>query len=118
MDNRSFTPDGISRSTTGGNGAARRSFLTAMAAAAGAAVLGREPGPALGRDYGPGAAPVRYPDPDLISLDKRFDQYKIGNTPIQRLHTGTLWAEGPAWSGQGKFLLWSDIPNNIQLRWL
>ena len=51
-------------------------------------------------------------------LDKRFKPYKLGNTPIQRLHTGTLWAEGPAWNGVGRYLLWSDIPNNVQLRWL
>lgn len=70
------------------------------------------------RDYGPDAAPVRYPDPDILVLDPRFSKYKIGNTPIRRLHTGTLWAEGPAWNGVGRYLLWSDIPNNIQLRWL
>ena len=29
-----------------------------------------------------------------------------------------LWAEGPAWNGVGRYLLWSDIPNNVQLRWL
>jgi gluconolactonase len=29
-----------------------------------------------------------------------------------------LWAEGPAWNGVGKYLLWSDIPNNVQMRWL
>ena len=29
-----------------------------------------------------------------------------------------LWAEGPAWNGVGKYLVWSDIPNDIQLRWL
>lgn len=91
----------------------RRSFLAAASAlAAGAAGIAR------GRDYGPGAEPVRYPDPDLVSLDKRFDKYKLGNTPIQRLHLGTLWAEGPAWNGVGRYLLWSDIPNNVQLRWL
>ena len=28
-----------------------------------------------------------------------------------------LWAEGPAWSAQGRYLLWSDIPNNRQMRW-
>src|SRR5579864_9810952 len=50
------------------------------------------------RDWS-GKNPVRYPDPDIISLDKRFDKYKIGNTPIQRLYTGTLWSEGPAWNG-------------------
>jgi gluconolactonase len=34
------------------------------------------------------------------------------------MHRGTLWAEGPAWNGVGKYLIWSDIPNNVQLRWL
>jgi gluconolactonase len=33
------------------------------------------------------------------------------------LATGFLWAEGPAWSAVGKYLLFSDIPNNIQVRW-
>src|SRR5688572_12822718 len=60
----------------------RRSFLAAMTGAA--AALWSQP--ALSRDYGPGAAPVRYPDPDIVSLDKRFDAYKLGNTPIQRLY--------------------------------
>src|SRR5262249_33254650 len=40
------------------------------------------------------------------------------NTSIKRLWTGALWAEGPAWSGVGHYLVWSDIPNNVQLRWL
>ena len=62
--------------------------------------------------------PVRYPDPDIVVLDPRFAKYRIGNTPIQRLYTGTLWAEGPAWNGAGRYLVWSDIPNNRQLRWL
>jgi len=35
-----------------------------------------------------------------------------------RLYRGTLWAEGPAWNGVGRYLLWSDIPNNEQLRWI
>ena len=25
---------------------------------------------------------------------------------------------GPGWNGVGRYLLWSDIPNNVQLRWL
>ncbi|MEY4394161.1 MAG: Gluconolactonase precursor [Planctomycetota bacterium] len=70
------------------------------------------------RDYSPNASPVRYPDPDIIALDKRFEKLKIGNTPIQRLATGCLWAEGPAWNGVGNYLLWSDIPNDRQLRYL
>ena len=69
------------------------------------------------RDWS-GNNPVRYPDPDVVSLDKKFDKYRIGNTPIRRLHTGMLWAEGPAWNSVGQFLVWSDIPNNVQMRWL
>ena len=89
----------------------RRSFLAATSAAITATALGQE------RDYASNK-PVRYPDPDLVVLDKRFARYKLGNTPIQRLKTGFLWAEGPAWNGVGKYLLWSDIPNNVQHRWL
>jgi gluconolactonase len=70
------------------------------------------------RGYGPRAEPARYPDPDVIVLDKRFAKIKIGNTPIRRLHTGMLWAEGPTWNGVGKYLVLSDIPNDVQLRWL
>lgn len=87
----------------------RRAFLPALAAASAAAQAPR--------DY-TGHTPTRYPDPDIFSLDKRFDKYKIGNTPILRLHTGTLWAEGPAWNGVGRYLVWSDIPNDRQMRWL
>ncbi len=103
-----------SPSTDGGATLGRRSFLAATATAA-ATALGES---LFARDYGPHAQPVRYPDPDLVVLDKRFARYKIGNTPIQRLHTGMLWAEGPAWNGVGKYLLWSDIPNDVQMRWL
>lgn len=92
----------------------RRRFLgTAGAVAAGAALAPA----AFGREYGEGAPVVRYPDPDIVVLDERFGS-KLGNTPIQRLYHGTLWAEGPAWNGVGRYLLWSDIPNNNQLRWL
>jgi len=70
------------------------------------------------RDFGPSAPPVTYPDPDLVTVDPAFNGLRIGNTPIQRLWTGALWSEGPAWSSQGRYLVWSDIPNNRQLRWL
>lgn len=65
-----------------------------------------------------GQIPVQYPDPDVIALDPKFRKYMIGNTTMKRLYTGTQWAEGPAWNGVGKYLVWSDIPNNIQLRWI
>ncbi|MDH4064763.1 MAG: SMP-30/gluconolactonase/LRE family protein [Acidobacteriota bacterium] len=61
---------------------------------------------------------MRYPDPDVIALDNRFRRYIVGNTTIRRLHTGTMWAEGPAWNGVGRYLVWSDIPNNVQLRFI
>ena len=60
---------------------------------------------------------ARYPNPDIIGFDKRF-KYKLGNTPILRLYRGTMWAEGPAWNPVGRYLIWSDIPNNEQLRWI
>ncbi len=69
------------------------------------------------RDWS-GQTPLPYPDPDVIALDPRFEQYVLFQSPIQRLHTGTLWAEGPAWSGVGRYLVWSDIPNNVQQRWI
>ncbi len=69
------------------------------------------------RDWS-GREPLRYTDPDLIVLDKRFEKYVIGNTPLQRIWTGAMWAEGPAWNGVGRYFLWSDIPNNRQMRWM
>lgn len=103
---------------------ARRTFLaTAATAAAAAAAVGQEDTATtarVSRAYGPDAPPVRYPEPDVVVLDPRFKPYKLGNSPILRLYHSKqmLWAEGPAWNGVGRYLLWSDIPNNIQLRWL
>ena len=69
------------------------------------------------RDWS-GNSPLAYPDRDIIALDQRFRPYILFNTPIRRHYTGTLWAEGPAWNGSGRYLVWSDIPNNRQLRYL
>ncbi|HXD94956.1 MAG TPA: SMP-30/gluconolactonase/LRE family protein [Candidatus Acidoferrum sp.] len=70
------------------------------------------------RDFGPGGAPnVYFTDPDVLTIDPIFNGLRQPNAPIQRLWTGALWSEGPAWSGQGRYLVWSDIPNNRQLRW-
>src|SRR5262245_25595988 len=70
------------------------------------------------RDFTPGAQPVTYPDPDVLTIDPSFTSLRIGNTPIQRLWTGGYWCEGPAWCSQGRYLVWSDIPNNRQMRYL
>ncbi len=86
----------------------RRSFLAAFASTAAAAAA---------RDWS-GQIPERYPDPDVIALDPAFEKLIQGNAPIRRLHTGMLWAEGPAWNGAGNYLVWSDIPNNAQMRYL
>jgi gluconolactonase len=98
----------------------RRSFLTtALLGGAVLPVLAQAPvSPvATTRDWS-GQQPVLYPDADVIAIDDRFRRYMVGNTSIKRLYTGTLWAEGPAWNGVGRYLVWSDIPNNVQMRWL
>ena len=61
---------------------------------------------------------VYFWDADVIAVDPSFNGLAQPNAPIQRLWTGALWAEGPAWNSVGKFLVWSDIPNNRQLRWI
>jgi gluconolactonase len=61
---------------------------------------------------------VVYPDPAVEVIDPRFAKYKVGNAAVERLYTGTRWAEGPVWFADGRYLLFSDIPNNRMLRWL
>ena len=61
---------------------------------------------------------VAYPDPAVEVVDPRFAKYKVNNAAVERLYTGTRWAEGPVWFGDGRYLLFSDIPNNRMLRWL
>jgi len=58
-----------------------------------------------------------YPDPAVEVLDARFLKYRITNAAVERLATGMRWGEGPVWFGDGRFLLWSDIPNNRIMRW-
>ena len=61
--------------------------------------------------------PVRYPDPAFQILDESFTRYRIFNAAVERLATGFRWAEGPVWFGDGRYALWSDIPNNRIMRW-
>jgi gluconolactonase len=109
----------------------RRTMVQALAAGAGAMVAGTgtataQPAPAAPpstitnppRDFSPRGAPTTYFwDPDIIAVDPSFNGLAQPNAAIQRLYTGVLWAEGPAWSAQGRYLVWSDIPNNRQMRW-
>jgi gluconolactonase len=110
----------------------RRTLVAAMAVGAGTAVA--RPRDAMAqaeraapsstitsppRDFGPNGAPTTYFwDPDIVAVDPMFNQYAQPNSAITRLWTGALWSEGPAWNAQGRYLMWSDIPNNRQLRWL
>jgi gluconolactonase len=115
-----------------GGGVSRRKLVAGLAAGAGAIALGPRDARAAGdmgpvappstvtsppRDFGPNGAPTTYfTDPDVLTVDPSFPAQP--NSAIQRLWTGALWSEGPAWSAQGRYLVWSDIPNNRQLRWL
>jgi gluconolactonase len=96
----------------------RRSFLTMSTFAAGAVLFPKsliaENKSAEG--YNDKQKPVRYPDPNIIALDKRFNKYLIGNTSIEQVWTGALWAEGTAWNPGGRYLVWSDIPNDRLMR--
>ena len=87
----------------------RRSFLSLAAALPAAAQTQR--------DWS-NQQTVRYPDPDIIALDKSFAKYQLFNSVIYRHYVGMKWAEGPAWCAQGQYLLWSDIPSNRQFRML
>ena len=61
---------------------------------------------------------VRYPDPAIEIIDEeRFGPFKIGNSAVERLWTGARWTEGPVYFGDGRYLLFSDIPNNRIMRW-
>ncbi|MCZ0737322.1 SMP-30/gluconolactonase/LRE family protein [Phreatobacter sp. AB_2022a] len=60
---------------------------------------------------------TRYPDPAVEILDPSFARYRIFNAAVERIATGMRWAEGPVWFGDGRYLLWSDIPNNRIMRW-
>jgi gluconolactonase len=59
----------------------------------------------------------RYPDPHIEKLDKRF-KGSPGTGAVERVATGFRWAEGPAYFRAGRYLIFSDIPNNRQMRLL
>ena len=87
----------------------RRSFLGAATATAAMVAA-----PAAFAQWQPER---RYPDPLVEVLDPAFNKYRLGLAGVERLATGFRWSEGPVWFGDGRFLLWSDIPNNKIMRW-
>lgn len=86
----------------------RRTFLAASGAIALAGSVER------GEDWSPSS---RYPDPAVRILDPSFDKYRLKLAKVERIATGMRWAEGPVWFGDGRYLLWSDIPNNRIMKW-
>ena len=59
----------------------------------------------------------RYPDPHVRIIDPSFAKYRLSLAKVERIATGMRWSEGPVWFGDGRFLLWSDIPNNRIMKW-
>jgi gluconolactonase len=58
--------------------------------------------------------------PELYEiLDDRFRAGKchIGDSKLERLYDGCRWAEGPLYVPAGRYVIWSDIPNDRILRW-
>ena len=51
-----------------------------------------------------------------ITLDERFERLVISTARLEKLYEGCRWAEGPAYFPAGRYLIWSDIPNDRMLR--
>ncbi|MBA1376824.1 SMP-30/gluconolactonase/LRE family protein [Pseudomonas brassicacearum] len=60
---------------------------------------------------------TRVPDPAVRELDPRFAHYRLAHAKVERLGGGLRWAEGPAWFADGRFLLFTDLPNDRIMRW-
>jgi gluconolactonase len=54
---------------------------------------------------------------DYEILDARFGRYVRTSARVEKLYEGSRWAEGPAYFAAGRYLVWSDIPNDRMLRW-
>ena len=59
----------------------------------------------------------RYPDPAVQVLDQSFAPYRFFQASVERLATGCRWSEGPVYFGDGRYVLWSDIPNDRIVKW-
>jgi gluconolactonase len=50
-------------------------------------------------------------------LDKAIDDLIAPDTKIEKLAEGFDWSEGPVWMKKGEYLLFSDVPRNVVLKW-
>ncbi len=87
----------------------RRDFIAAGSALAALSTL-----PRVMAEWQPAS---RYPDPRVKNIDPSFGKYRVSNARVERIASGLRWGEGPVWFGDGRYLLWSDIPNNRIMRW-
>jgi gluconolactonase len=51
-----------------------------------------------------------------VVLDDRFNRLHIGSARLEKLAEGCRWAEGPAYFPAGRYLVWSDVPNDRMMR--
>jgi gluconolactonase len=58
-----------------------------------------------------------YPDPAVRVLDASFNQFRLPLASVEQLASGCRWSEGPVYVGDGRYVLWSDIPNDRILKW-
>jgi gluconolactonase len=92
----------------------RRGFLRLAAAGASLAGTMTTAAPRARADWQPAQ---RYPDPAVKVLDPSFARYRLNLAKVERLATGFRWCEGPVWFGDGRYALWSDIPNDRIMKW-
>ena len=52
-----------------------------------------------------------------VTLDERFRRLVIPTARLETLAEGCRWAEGPAYFPAGRYLVWSDIPNDRMMRY-
>jgi len=91
----------------------KREFLKAGAGVAALATMPR----AVAQTAAAWQPSQRYPDPAVKIVDPGFARYRLGLAKVERIASGMRWCEGPVWIGDGRYLLWSDIPNNRIMKW-
>jgi gluconolactonase len=52
-----------------------------------------------------------------LVLDERFGPLVNSNARLEKLYEGCRWAEGPAYFPAGRYVIWSDIPNDRMMRY-
>src|SRR5256884_2337029 len=91
----------------------KRAFLKAGAGVAALAAVRRT----AAQPAAPWQPSQRYPDPAIKIVAPGFARYRLALAKVERIASGMRWCEGPVWFGDGRYLLWSDIPNSRIMKW-